>query len=301
MGWSLPRDARPRRPLVGVERLRVVDERDGCRRGWRPARDARLDGRDVRRRLGGAGGLWRRRRAVRRRVPPRPPASSRSLRHRRSRRSRRPRRAPPLRSDRDPRPLPARDRRLPRGARAHRSLARRARDRLPRPGRDRRRARLAGRARALRGATRADHSDRARRVDHRHRCRRRLRAGYGSDRGGGARNRGRLGALVALLRRGRDLRADAAHAGEGPRAAPACAARLQLPPPADGRGHRPLFALGLKTTVGHAGEALDTVPAVALCGGAALYFLPRASPSPLYCRGSSGLPFVLFALGGCPV
>ena len=34
-----------------------------------------------------------------------------------------------------------------------------------------------------------------------------------------------------------------------------------------------LFALGLKTTVGDAGEALGTVPAVALCGGAALYLL----------------------------
>ena len=34
-----------------------------------------------------------------------------------------------------------------------------------------------------------------------------------------------------------------------------------------------LFALGLKTTLGHPGEALDTVPAVALCGGAALYLL----------------------------
>ena len=32
-----------------------------------------------------------------------------------------------------------------------------------------------------------------------------------------------------------------------------------------------LFALGLKTTLDHPGEALDTVPAVALCGGAALY------------------------------
>ena len=32
-----------------------------------------------------------------------------------------------------------------------------------------------------------------------------------------------------------------------------------------------LFALGLKTTVGDVGEHLDTVPAVALCGGAALY------------------------------
>jgi low temperature requirement protein LtrA len=34
-----------------------------------------------------------------------------------------------------------------------------------------------------------------------------------------------------------------------------------------------LFALGLKTTVGHVGDELDTVPAVALCGGAALYLL----------------------------
>jgi low temperature requirement protein LtrA len=34
-----------------------------------------------------------------------------------------------------------------------------------------------------------------------------------------------------------------------------------------------LFALGLKTTVDHVGEPLDTVPAVALCGGAALYLL----------------------------
>ena len=34
-----------------------------------------------------------------------------------------------------------------------------------------------------------------------------------------------------------------------------------------------LFALGLKTTLGHVGEALDTVPAVGLCAGAALYLL----------------------------
>jgi low temperature requirement protein LtrA len=34
-----------------------------------------------------------------------------------------------------------------------------------------------------------------------------------------------------------------------------------------------LFALGLKTTLGHVGEPLDTVPAVGLCGGAALYLL----------------------------
>jgi low temperature requirement protein LtrA len=34
-----------------------------------------------------------------------------------------------------------------------------------------------------------------------------------------------------------------------------------------------LFALGLKTTLGDVGEALDAVPAVGLCGGAALYLL----------------------------
>jgi low temperature requirement protein LtrA len=34
-----------------------------------------------------------------------------------------------------------------------------------------------------------------------------------------------------------------------------------------------LFALGLKTTLDHVDEALETVPAVALCGGAALYLL----------------------------
>ncbi len=32
-----------------------------------------------------------------------------------------------------------------------------------------------------------------------------------------------------------------------------------------------LFALGLKTTVGDVGESLDAVPALGLCGGAALY------------------------------
>jgi low temperature requirement protein LtrA len=34
-----------------------------------------------------------------------------------------------------------------------------------------------------------------------------------------------------------------------------------------------LFALGLKTTLGHVGDALDMVPAVGLCGGVALYLL----------------------------
>jgi low temperature requirement protein LtrA len=34
-----------------------------------------------------------------------------------------------------------------------------------------------------------------------------------------------------------------------------------------------LFAFGLKTTLGHVGDELDTVPAVGLCGGVALYLL----------------------------
>jgi low temperature requirement protein LtrA len=34
-----------------------------------------------------------------------------------------------------------------------------------------------------------------------------------------------------------------------------------------------LFALGLKTTVSHVGDDLETVPAVALCGGTALYLV----------------------------
>jgi low temperature requirement protein LtrA len=38
-----------------------------------------------------------------------------------------------------------------------------------------------------------------------------------------------------------------------------------------------LFALGLKTTLGHVGETLATVPAVGLCGGAALYLLAHVA------------------------
>ena len=38
-----------------------------------------------------------------------------------------------------------------------------------------------------------------------------------------------------------------------------------------------LFALGLKTTLGGVGDELDTVPAVALCGGAAMYLLAHVA------------------------
>jgi low temperature requirement protein LtrA len=38
-----------------------------------------------------------------------------------------------------------------------------------------------------------------------------------------------------------------------------------------------LFALGLKKTIEHVGDPLDTVPAVALCGGVGLYFLAHVA------------------------
>jgi low temperature requirement protein LtrA len=38
-----------------------------------------------------------------------------------------------------------------------------------------------------------------------------------------------------------------------------------------------LFALGLKKTIEEVGERLETVPAVALCGGLALYFLAHVA------------------------
>ena len=62
--------------LVGVDGVLLADERDGRRRGWRPADDARRDGRDARRRPGGAGRLRRRRRALRRGLPPRAPTAT---------------------------------------------------------------------------------------------------------------------------------------------------------------------------------------------------------------------------------
>ena len=49
-----------------------------------------------------------------------------------------------------------------------------------------------------------------------------------------------------------------------------------------------LFALGLKTTLRHPGEALDTVPAVALCGGTALYLLAEVAFLSGRPAGSSG-------------
>ena len=38
-----------------------------------------------------------------------------------------------------------------------------------------------------------------------------------------------------------------------------------------------LFALGLKKTLAHVGDPLETIPAVALCGGVALYLLAHVA------------------------
>ena len=130
-----PRDARARGALVGLERLRLADERDRRRRGRRAAGHARGDGRHVRRRAVRAGRVRRRRPLLRRRLPPRQAAASRPLRCRRARRPRPPGCDSPVCADRGRRPHPDRARSLLRRASANRPLARRACDRLPRPGR----------------------------------------------------------------------------------------------------------------------------------------------------------------------
>src|SRR5215207_8961215 len=67
-------------------------------------------------------------------------------------------------------------------------------------------------------------------------------------------------------------RAPAARAGGGTRAPPPCVHSYSYLHLAMVAGIV-LFALGLKTTLGHVGEPLDTVPAVALCAGTAVYLL----------------------------
>ena len=61
-----------------------------------------------------------------------------------------------------------------------------------------------------------------------------------------------------------------------------------------------LFALGLKKTIGHVGDPLETVPAVALCGGLGLYFLThvgfRLRLAGTFGRGRPVAAVVLIAL-----
>jgi low temperature requirement protein LtrA len=72
--------------------------------------------------------------------------------------------------------------------------------------------------------------------------------------------------VASILARGRLLQASGVHQA---RLALQAYSYLHLPTVAAVI----LFALGLKTTLGDVGDALDTVPAVGLCGGAALYLL----------------------------
>jgi low temperature requirement protein LtrA len=55
-----------------------------------------------------------------------------------------------------------------------------------------------------------------------------------------------------------------------------------------------LFALGLKTTLDHPGDGLEAVPAVALCGGTALYLLAHVA----FLRRSTGRIFRRRTAGG---
>jgi low temperature requirement protein LtrA len=55
------------------------------------------------------------------------------------------------------------------------------------------------------------------------------------------------------------------------------------------------FALGLETTLGHPRDELPTVPAVALCGGAALYLLGHVG----FLLRSTGRVFRRRTIGGC--
>src|SRR5438445_2332207 len=77
-------------------------------------------------------------------------------------------------------------------------------------------------------------------VEHRPRRRCRLPAHHRGDPRRSARHRRCLGALVALFRRRRHLRAQTADARRWPRAGASRARRLQLPPLTDDRRHRPL-------------------------------------------------------------
>ena len=129
LGGRRPGHARAGGRVVGVERLRVADQRPALRRRDRAGRAARGDGRDAGRGARGAGGVRRRLGRLRLRLLRRPRDPHRRLHLRRARR-RRPRRDP------RPRSGPARGagadrrRRVPRRRRRRRPLDRRPDHRL---------------------------------------------------------------------------------------------------------------------------------------------------------------------------
>ena len=166
------------------------------------------------------------------------------------------------------------------GKRAGRRLGDRARLRPPRPVR-RPRARLAPLAGPLRRAARAHRDHRARRVDRRARRRRNERSRRRRHRRRSPRLR-RCGLpLVGVLRRGRDRRRAPPDGDGGERAARDGAGFLQLSPPADGRRDHPLRRRGEEDDGPRGRPARSSCPAVALCGGVAMYLArARALPAP---------------------
>ena len=118
-----------------------------------------------------------------------------------------------------------------------------------------------------------DRDHRARRDDRRARARRHHRPQYRRHRRRRARSRDRLHPLVGVLRRRRDRRgAEAALDYRGRRSSTMARdsySYLHLPMVAG----IILFAVGVKKTMGDYADPLKLVPAVALCGGIALYLL----------------------------
>ena len=166
--------------------------------------------------------------------------------------------------------------------------------------------RLAARAGPLRRAARADRDHRARRVDRRaRRSARRRDLERGRHRGGcssGSRSRPRSGGRTSTSSRSSPSAGCARRTGN---------AQLTMARDSYSYLHLPmvagiiLFAVGVKKTLGDVGEPLKLVPAVALCGGVAMYLVahvlfrlrnvrslnrPRGSSSPRSCSRSSRPP-----------
>ena len=262
----------PHRAVVGVGVLRVAGQHRGLRRGDRARRAAVGHGRDAHRVAGRPARVRRRRGDLRRRLPGGARAASRGLRvvsrddpqlrhvvvrmattmlpasmlHRRGRRSGRHR------------------------AGAH--VGGGAGGRLRRPGRARHRG-LARGGRPLLRAPRPGHHHRPGRVDR--------RVGVGAEGLGldaGIIVGALLGVAVAAalwwayfdfvaLVAARVLREARPTSRCGSRATPTPTCTCRWWPGSS------LFALGVKKTLAHVGDDLEAVPAVALCGGVALYLV----------------------------
>ena len=263
----------PHRAVVGVGVLRVAGQHRGLRRGDRARRAAVGHGRHAHRVAGRPARVRRRRGDLRRRLPGGARAASRGLRDRLARRSA----AAPRRradGDHDAAGLDA-DRRGGRSGR-HRAGAHvggGAGGRLRRPRRARHRG-LARRGRPLLRAPRPGHHHRAGRVDRRRSA---------SAPRGSASTRASSSARCWAWRSPRRCGGRTSTSSRwSPRACCArrrppsrCASRATPTPTCTCRWWPGSCSSrwGSKKTLGHVGDELDAVPAVALCGGVALYLV----------------------------